>query len=176
MSQIAADALGVAVRDVSFELGDTRLPTAPIEGGSWTVSSVGSAVHVACQRLHNRLVELAREHGGGDFATVPREDVLRSGDRLACGTGPEASVTIDTLFERAGVEQVEEQATVKPHDRQQAYSMGTHSAVFVEVRVDEALGSVRVTRVVSAIAAGRIAAANGSPGESDAARRALSPR
>ena len=156
MSQIAADALGIAVSDVSFELGDTRLPTAPIEGGSWTVSSVGSAVHVACKRLHNRLVELAREHGGGHFAAVPREHVLRSGDRLVCGTGPEDSVTIGTLFEHADVQRVEEQATVKPHERQQAYSMGTHSAVFVEVRVDEALGSVRVTRVVSAIAAGRI--------------------
>jgi xanthine dehydrogenase YagR molybdenum-binding subunit len=31
-----------------------------------------------------------------------------------------------------------------------------HSAVFCEVRVDEAFGTVRVTRVVSAMAAGRI--------------------
>ncbi len=31
-----------------------------------------------------------------------------------------------------------------------------HSAVFCEVRVDEAFGTVRVTRVASAIAAGRI--------------------
>ncbi len=45
---------------------------------------------------------------------------------------------------------LEEQATVKPHEKQQAYSMGTHSAIFVEARVDEALGTVRVTRVVSA--------------------------
>ena len=32
----------------------------------------------------------------------------------------------------------------------------THSAVFVEVKVDEQLGVIRVTRVVSAVAAGRI--------------------
>jgi xanthine dehydrogenase YagR molybdenum-binding subunit len=32
----------------------------------------------------------------------------------------------------------------------------THSAVFVEVKIDEELGVLRVTRVVSAIAAGRI--------------------
>ena len=156
MSQIAADALGVAVSDVSFELGDTRLPKAPIEGGSWTVSSVGSAVDVVCKRLHNRLVELAREHGGGRFAAAPREEVRRSGNQLVCGAGPEDAVRIDTLLERAGLEEVEEQASVKPHEKQRAYSMGTHSAVFVEVRVDEALGTVRVTRVVSAIAAGRI--------------------
>ncbi|MBN0063611.1 xanthine dehydrogenase family protein molybdopterin-binding subunit, partial [Pseudomonas aeruginosa] len=32
----------------------------------------------------------------------------------------------------------------------------THSAVFVEVRIDEALGTMRVSRVVSAVAAGRV--------------------
>jgi xanthine dehydrogenase YagR molybdenum-binding subunit len=34
--------------------------------------------------------------------------------------------------------------------------MCTHSAVFVEVKVDEDLGTVKVTRVVSAIAGGRV--------------------
>lgn len=156
MCQIAADALGVSIHDVKFELGDTRLPKAPIEGGSWTVSSVGSAVDVACKRLHNRLVELARQHGGARFSSVAREDICRVGERLVCGTSADDSITIDALFSRAGIDELDEQASVQPHEKQKAYSMGTHSAVFAEVRVDEALGTVRVTRVVSAIAAGRI--------------------
>ncbi|MBB5461554.1 xanthine dehydrogenase family protein molybdopterin-binding subunit [Paraburkholderia sp. Cpub6] len=156
MTQIAADALGVPLGDVSFELGDTRLPKAPIEGGSWTVSSVGSAVDAACTRLHNRLVELAREHGGPRFASATREHVRRERNRLVCGPHEDDSIAIATLLQRAGLDELEEQASVKPHEKQQAYSMGTHSAVFAEVRVDEALGIVRVTRVVSAVAAGRI--------------------
>jgi len=156
MTQIAADALGVSIHDVDFELGDTRLPKAPIEGGSWTVSSVGSAVHVACERLRNRVVELARQYGGGRFAMVARDEVRRAGNRLVCGSGSDDAIGIDALLARAGLETLEEQASVKPHEKQQAYSMGTHSAVFAEVRVDEALGTVRVTRVVSAVAAGRI--------------------
>ncbi|CAB3695319.1 xanthine dehydrogenase family protein molybdopterin-binding subunit [Paraburkholderia rhynchosiae] len=156
MTQIAADALGVPLHDIVFELGDTRMPKAPIEGGSWTVSSVGSAVDVACRRLHIRLVELARQYGGARFAGVGREDIKRMGKQLACGSGTDATIAIDTLLERAGLEALEEQASVKPHEKQQAYSMGTHSAIFVEARVDEALGTVRVTRVVSAVAAGRI--------------------
>ncbi|MEC5406365.1 xanthine dehydrogenase family protein molybdopterin-binding subunit [Paraburkholderia sp. MPAMCS5] len=156
MTQIAADALSMPLHDIVFELGDTRLPKAPIEGGSWTVSSVGSAVDAACKRLHNRLVELARQHGGARFASVAREDIRRVGKRLVCGFGADDSIGIDTLLERAGLESLEEQANVKPHEKQQAYSMGTHSAIFVEARVDEALGTVRVTRVVSAVAAGHI--------------------
>ena len=38
----------------------------------------------------------------------------------------------------------------KPH------AHNTHSAVFAEVKVDEELGVIRVTRVVDAVAAGRI--------------------
>jgi len=156
MTQIAADALGVPLQDVVFELGDTRLPKAPIEGGSWTVSSVGSAVDAACKRLRNRLVELARQYGGGRFASIDRDDIRRMGKRLVCGHGTADAIDIDALLERAGLDKLEEQATVKPHEKQQAYSMGTHSAIFVEARVDEALGTVRVTRVVSAVAAGHI--------------------
>ena len=35
-------------------------------------------------------------------------------------------------------------------------SRNTHSAIFAEVKVDEELGVIRVTRVVNAVAAGRI--------------------
>ena len=36
------------------------------------------------------------------------------------------------------------------------HASNTHSAIFAEVKVDEQLGVIRVTRVVSAVAAGRI--------------------
>jgi xanthine dehydrogenase YagR molybdenum-binding subunit len=36
------------------------------------------------------------------------------------------------------------------------HARNTHSAIFAEVKVDEQLGVIRVTRVVSAVAAGRI--------------------
>ena len=37
-----------------------------------------------------------------------------------------------------------------------SHAHNTHSAIFAEVKVDEQLGVIRVTRVVSAVAAGRI--------------------
>jgi xanthine dehydrogenase YagR molybdenum-binding subunit len=52
---------------------------------------------------------------------------------------------------------IEESATVGPSLIQMMkYVSYTHSAVFAEVRVDEDLGVVRVTRIVCAAAAGRI--------------------
>ena len=49
MTQIAADALGLPIEDVTFKLGDSSLPKSPVEGGSWTAPSVGSAVQAACE-------------------------------------------------------------------------------------------------------------------------------
>lgn len=50
MTQVAAETLGLPIERVKFILGDTRLPRAPVHGGSMTMASVGSAVQAACRR------------------------------------------------------------------------------------------------------------------------------
>ena len=59
MTMIAAEYLGLTVEQVQFELGDTKLPQAPSQGGSWTTSSVGSAVQGASLAVGARLLALA---------------------------------------------------------------------------------------------------------------------
>jgi xanthine dehydrogenase YagR molybdenum-binding subunit len=61
MTQVAAEALGLPLERVRFALGDTRLPRAPVHGGSMTMASVGSAVQEACRMAR----EDALERGGG---------------------------------------------------------------------------------------------------------------
>lgn len=61
MTQVAADALGLAVRSVTFRLGDTDLPPAPIHGGSLTMASVGSTVQDGCDKLRKQAIKLAVE-------------------------------------------------------------------------------------------------------------------
>ncbi len=48
MTQIAADALGVPVSKVMFQLGDTRFPETPVSGGSQTAATAGTALQAAC--------------------------------------------------------------------------------------------------------------------------------
>ncbi len=50
MTQVAAETLGLPIESVRFNLGDTRLPRAPVHGGSMTMASVGSAVQAACRK------------------------------------------------------------------------------------------------------------------------------
>src|SRR4051794_8990818 len=65
MTQVAADALGLPIERVTFDLGDTKLPKAPVHGGSLTMASVGSAVQAAC--LKARAEALARGGGANDL-------------------------------------------------------------------------------------------------------------
>ncbi|MGA5554488.1 xanthine dehydrogenase family protein molybdopterin-binding subunit [Streptomyces lavendulocolor] len=72
LAQIAADALGVAVGSVTIGIGSTRLPRAPLAGGSSGTASWGWAVHRACTHLAERL---ARHTG-----PLPAEGVTASAD------------------------------------------------------------------------------------------------
>jgi xanthine dehydrogenase YagR molybdenum-binding subunit len=69
MTQVAAETLGLPIDRVTFRLGDTRLPKAPVHGGSMTMASVGSAVQAACRKA--REDALARG-GANDLADAMR--------------------------------------------------------------------------------------------------------
>lgn len=152
MTQIAADAAGMAIEDITFQLGDSSLPTAPLQGGSFTVSSVGSAVRQACQVLRSKLVTLTQARFPA-LAGEPAERFAVVAGQLRVG---EQTFAIADLLQGAGENALEVQITAEPGAKRQGFACATHSAVFVEVRVDEALGTLRVSRVVSAVAAGRV--------------------
>jgi xanthine dehydrogenase YagR molybdenum-binding subunit len=65
MTQVAAETLGLPIDRVRFVLGDTRLPRAPVHGGSLTMASVGSAVQAACRKAR----EDALARGGANDLT-----------------------------------------------------------------------------------------------------------
>lgn len=155
MTQIAAAALGLPMEQVTFRLGDSTLPVAPIEGGSSHVTTVGSAVEGACEKIQRELWKRARHHVDG-FAKVKFEDVEFSNGHLNARTGG-LSVPLEQLVRVKGEDRIEAKYLLLPNLlKQKNYVRAVHSAVFCEVRVDEELGTVRVTRVVSAVAAGRI--------------------
>jgi len=157
MSMIAAEALGLPLEQVTFQLGDSTLPVAPIEGGSSHVSTVGSAVDGACTKLRRRLLALARLAPGSAFARARLDDVVFRDGTLALHDDPASAVPLTTLLAGAERASIEASYLLLPNLlEQRKFTRATHSAVFVEVRVDEELGTVRVMRVVSAIAAGRI--------------------
>lgn len=154
MSQIAAETLGIPLDQVTFELGDTSLPQAPIEGGSWTVSSVGSAVKVVCGQLKKQLLDIAKKNRPDSFGDVDNADVTCNNGSLSTPSGE--SVSIRTILKEANKDKIVAENSLEPEEKQEKYSSYAHSCVMVEVHVDEDLGMITVPRVTSAIAGGRI--------------------
>jgi xanthine dehydrogenase YagR molybdenum-binding subunit len=156
MSQIAADELGVPIEDVTFELGDSSLPNAFLEGGSLTAASVGSAVKAACGKVRERLFTLGRKIDRSPLANAALEDVTFADRAIRLRTDPSRAVAFSDAMRHGKLVVIEEEASTDVSDRQKQYARNAHSAVFAEVRVDEELGTIQVARVVSAVAVGRV--------------------
>ena len=157
MTQIGAASMGMAMEDVTFELGDSNLPVAPVEGGSSHVTTIGSAVQGVCERLQHKLWELARKQPNSPFATCRFHDVGFAKGFMYLRFERDVTVRLTDILAAASLKELEEKYLMLPAVlKQKKYTRAVHSAVFCEVKVDEDFGTVRVTRVVSAIAAGRI--------------------
>ncbi|MDJ0364684.1 xanthine dehydrogenase family protein molybdopterin-binding subunit [Hymenobacter sp. H14-R3] len=157
MTQVAAQTLGLPMADVTAVLGDTTLPPAPVQGGSWTAASTGSAVQAACQELGKKLLKLAQKMADSPLKGIAFEDVQFVDGHLRANEDIDRSVAIADVLATSGEATVEAESGAEPNPvNMLKYSMHSHNAVFVEVKVDEDLGTVHVTRVVNAVAAGRV--------------------
>ncbi len=156
MTMIAAEFLGLRLEQVKFELGDTRQPKAPSQGGSWTTSSVGSAVMGAALAIRARLLQLANRDIASALKGATAEDVSMVDGRLVLKRDPTRSVNITEVMQRAGTAELAETFDAKPSAERAKYASLAHGVQFVEVKVDPDLGTVRVTRVVEVSACGKI--------------------
>ncbi len=173
ITQVAADSLGLPPDKIRFELGDTRLPTAPNSGGSVAAGTVSSSVYVAAQDVWQRLTKLAIQDKKSPLFNARPEDVTVEKGRLQLTKNPAKGEDFRALMKRAGLDDIEGSGQGKygagyetgrapgPADSGHVegaaqHSMHSFGAHFCEVQVDPDLGTVRVTRWVSVHAAGRI--------------------
>jgi xanthine dehydrogenase YagR molybdenum-binding subunit len=155
MTQVAADMLGLPLDSVSVKLGDSTLPTSPVEGGSWIAASVSNGIAATADAIRQELLRLAALMPNSPLSGTDADDVGLADGMLVSRRDNARAVSVAGAMRHSAVDQIAREITTNPiEDAARAHN--THSAVFAEVKVDEQLGMIRVTRVVSAIAAGRI--------------------
>jgi xanthine dehydrogenase YagR molybdenum-binding subunit len=154
MAQVAADMLGLSLENISVNLGDSSLPQSPVEGGSWIAVSVSSGIVTTANSIRDELLRLAKQIPNSPLANSASGEVALVDGKVVSKGDPSHSVSIADAMRYGAVDRIEREVITNPG--QDARSHNAHSAVFAEVKVDEQLGVIRVTRVVSAVAAGRI--------------------
>jgi xanthine dehydrogenase YagR molybdenum-binding subunit len=105
--------------------------------------------------IRDDLLRMAKQMPNSPLAGTESADVVLVDGTLASRRDPARSVSIADAMRHGAVDRIDLEKTVTFED-DGSCAHNTHSAVFAEVKVDEEIGVVRVTRVVSAVAAGRI--------------------
>jgi xanthine dehydrogenase YagR molybdenum-binding subunit len=155
MAQVAADMLGLPLDKVSVKLGDSHLPQSPVQGGSWMATSLCNSIVATADAIRGELARLGAQAPHSPLAGLAGDDVILSDGKIVSRRDSAHFVLIADAMRQGGVERIEQQLLTNPTN-DPTHSRNAHSAVFAEVKVDEQIGVVRVTRVVSAVAAGRI--------------------
>ncbi len=173
LAQIAAERLGVNLDSVTVEVGDSRLPPAPVAGGSTTTASTCSAVLKTCDAIRAKLFRAAVTSNQGPLAGRNEATLTFSDGKITAPDG--AMVKLQDVFKAMTVSSIEEYSEFVPHGLEPKamadlyagkststggshgdkvmYAMG---AELVEVRVHASTCEIRVPRIVGAFAAGRL--------------------
>lgn len=156
MAQTGADCMGLPLECVLAKLGDTELPEAPTEGGSWAAASTCSAIMNACEKLKELLVSEAHGMDGRPIGHANLDEVTFANGRISVTATPSKWVSLTDVIRSTGKQALKAEGKAAPSKLDgMRYTSYTHAAVFAEVHVDEELGTVRVTRIVDAVAAGK---------------------
>jgi xanthine dehydrogenase YagR molybdenum-binding subunit len=132
MTLIASRLMDLPVDKITFELGDSSLPPAPSQGGSSTLSTVGSAVNDVCVALKKQIADLAIK------------------------ANMDANALFTEVLQKNNLPLIEitQQSQANPEAKNYAiYSFSIH---FVQVKVHQLTGVVKVSKIVSVGDAGKI--------------------
>jgi xanthine dehydrogenase YagR molybdenum-binding subunit len=155
IAQIAADALGVDTGAVRVRIGDSSFPNAPVAGGSMTSASVGPAVQDAARRARREAIAIATSAGGSPLHGLREDDVETSGGAVRAKDDPSRAIAYGELVRLGGSGAIEALGSAAP-DGEEKYSFHSFGAQFVEVRFDEDLARLRVSRALGVFDCGRI--------------------
>lgn len=131
LTQTAADALGLAVQNVTVNIGDSSLPPAAGAVGSVGAASYANAVNDACEKITQELLTKS----GKQFFVRPTASQLMRSEKLT-----EFQTRVDS----------------KAPESAEEYSAHSFNANFAEVAVNKSTGMIRVNRFLAVTGAGKI--------------------
>src|SRR6185312_1636754 len=100
LTQVAADALGVELRDVRVEFGDTSLPGTGSPVGSNGAMMISAAVHNAGTAVRDQLIAVAAADPQSPLHGADPATITAAGGRLMLSSDPGTGETYAALMSR----------------------------------------------------------------------------
>jgi len=163
MTAIGAEAIGLPSENVIIEMGKSGLPKGPTQGGSATTSSVGSAVHDACNLLVNKIIEIGSKNPA--LKGIAITDLTFENGAVSSKKDKSKSVTLVALLSSNKLEDFEVENLSKAAEEAKKYSIYSFSVHFVKVLVNPNLGKIRLAHVVSCADIGTVISQKTSAGQ-----------
>ncbi|WP_343614634.1 xanthine dehydrogenase family protein molybdopterin-binding subunit [Flavobacterium sp.] len=163
MTAIGAEAIGLPTENVIIEMGKSGLPKGPTQGGSATTSSVGSAVHDACNLLVNKIIEIGSKNAA--LKGIAITDLTFENGAVSSKKDKSKSVTLAALLSSNKLEDFEVENLSKAAEEAKKYSIYSFSVHFVKVLVNPNVGKIRLAHVVSCADIGTVISQKTSAGQ-----------
>src|SRR6187402_2220010 len=156
MTQVAADAAGLPLDQVTFQSGDSTFPGAPYSGASQTTATVGSAVFLAAQTWQERFRQSLVEMENSTFHRLDASALKMEGGFV--NTASRDALSVRSIFSTLGPALVDKltfdvQSTAGDQEK---FAFQSFGAQFCEVEVDEEIGRATVTRWTGVFDCGRV--------------------
>jgi len=162
MTIIAATAMGLPNNKISFQLGDSTLPSGPTQGGSTTTSTLGSAVFDVCASLKKKLVELVKNesmfHTEAIHNPEPKDFVFENGF-VVLASDRTKKISYTDILKKNNLNQLEVTEESKGSEEMKKYVAFSYNVHFVKVLVHPLTGVVKIDKAVAAADAGKIISA-----------------
>jgi xanthine dehydrogenase YagR molybdenum-binding subunit len=159
MAQMASERLELPVEKVDVLLGDTRLPSGPISGGSMVTASAIPAILEAADAAVESLLGTATTTPKSKFNGRKPDELQYTKGRIHLkGQSADKGVPYQDVLAMANVRSAIGRGSSKGTmgDKDAKYSSHSFGAHFVEVTWQPEIARVRVSRVMTVIDAGRI--------------------
>ncbi|HEX3469323.1 MAG TPA: xanthine dehydrogenase family protein molybdopterin-binding subunit [Candidatus Elarobacter sp.] len=156
LAQLVADVFGVEPRAVSVRIGDSAFPTAPVAGGSMSSASVCPAAVDGAQRVLRDAIALVTSTDASPLYGVPEAEVEARDGMLRARNDPSRAVAYADVARWATGGELSATGKSAPDEGKPKYSFHSFGAQFVEVRFDEELARLRVSRALGVFDCGRI--------------------
>lgn len=155
MVAIGKEQMGLDAANIKFQLGDTDFPNGPMQGGSGSLTAIGSAVIMVCDELKQQLKELAIGNLS-TFNSLKPEEVKYEQGVLFSEKDKSISVRFTDLLKQAGKAELQVTKSSGGFAERSKYEAHSFSVHFVKLHVHPVTGVIKLKHMVCTADAGKI--------------------